>query len=195
MDSTNDLAISLQLNVDYDLTDESRTDQGRLVYEPVTNAKGTVTQRQWQTWDARAGLWWGTRRSVRVAGVLVKNRCVQATPCTWAQLLARFPNSGMHSVEGGVILKARPHAGFRGNVDRLVIGIAGAVTTFDFEPQAAAVSVVPAMPPDSVPADYLDSTRWVSGGNHRAGLILPDIVIIGFKRGTRKRNGRQRSTS
>jgi hypothetical protein len=42
---------------------------------------------------------------------------------------------------------------------------------------------VPALPPDSLPADYGDSTRAVSGGTHIAGKILPDIIVLTFKKG------------
>ena len=43
---------------------------------------------------------------------------------------------------------------------------------------------VPATPPDSVPADLGDSTKWVSGGSHYGGTILRDIIVLVFRRGT-----------
>ena len=43
---------------------------------------------------------------------------------------------------------------------------------------------VPALPPDSIPAEYADTTMWVSGGTHLAGTVLRDIIVLGFKRGT-----------
>jgi hypothetical protein len=139
VDAGNNLAIALQINVDYDLTDASTGYQGRLVFEPYQAAGGSVPQATWQTWDAKSGKWWGTRSSVPKNGTLVANPCVQATPCTWTQLLVAFPNAGVHAIYGALVLKAGSGwAGFRGNVDKLTIGIAGAVTTFDFEPTATA---------------------------------------------------------
>jgi hypothetical protein len=73
-------------------------------------------------------------------------------------------------------------AGFRGNVDQLTIGVNDTSTTFDFELQSRAL--VPAVPPDSVPADYGDTARWVSGGSHVSGKILSDIVVLEFRRYT-----------
>jgi subtilisin family serine protease len=104
------------------------------VYEPYRGSGGNVTQGTWQSWDAKAGLWWGTRTSVPRNGALIANPCVQATPCTWAQLLATFPNVGVHATLGAVVLKAGSGwAGFRGNVDKLVIGVDSVTTSYDFE--------------------------------------------------------------
>jgi hypothetical protein len=182
-DAGNNLAIALQFNVDYDLTDQATGYQGRIVFEPYQGIGGNVPQSTWQTWDAKAGKWWGTKASVPVSGVTTTNSCVQATPCTWTQLLAAFPNIGVHASYGAVVLKAGSGwAGFRGNVDQLSIGVSGVTTTFDFE--LTGPSIVPALPPDSVPAGYLDSTQWVSGGSHIAGMILRDIIVVSFRRNT-----------
>ena len=55
---------------------------------------------------------------------------MQATPCTWSQLLTAFPNVGIHGTYGAVVLKAGSGwTGFRGNVDNVTIGIDGANTT------------------------------------------------------------------
>lgn len=132
-DAGNNLAIALQFNVDYDLNDQNASWQGRLVFEPYQGAGGTVVQDRWQSWDAMAGRWWGTKSSVAANGVARTNPCVQATPCTWAQLLGAFPNVGVHSTYGAVILKAGSGwESFRGNVDSLAIGIDTVTTFFDF---------------------------------------------------------------
>ena len=47
------LAIALQFNVDYDLTDTNTSYQGRIVYEPYNN--GAVALNTWQNWDAING--------------------------------------------------------------------------------------------------------------------------------------------
>jgi len=121
-DPGNNQAVALQVNVDYDLTDAATGYQGRLVYEPYQGNGGGVSQGAWQRWDAKAGLWWGTKTSVPVNGVFVTNHCVQATPCTWAQVLAAYPNIGVHATYGAVVLKAGAGwVGFRGNVDKLTM--------------------------------------------------------------------------
>ena len=106
-DAGNNLAIALQLNVDYDVSDADSSYQGRLVYEPYGSAPGGVPQGTWQRWDTRAGKWWGTSATVKEHGVAVTNSCVHASPCTWTQLLGHFPNLGMHQVYGAVVLKGR----------------------------------------------------------------------------------------
>ncbi len=134
----NNLAIALQFNADFDLTDQSLQYQGRIVFEPYQGAGGNVPIATWQRWNAKTGKWWGTRSSVRRSDVLTTNACVQATPCTWAQLLTAFPNLGVHPTAGAVILKAGSGwPNFRGNVDSLTIAIDSVATTFDFEPSSA----------------------------------------------------------
>lgn len=81
-DPGNNLAIALQLNVDYDVNDQSFQYQGRLVFEPYQGIGGNVPQRSWQRWDTKAGKWWGTKSAVRRGDLIVTNACVQATPCT-----------------------------------------------------------------------------------------------------------------
>lgn len=175
-DAGNNLAIALQLNVDYDLSDAVTGYQGRLVYEPYHTAGGTVVQSAWQGWNAKAGKWWGTKATVSKNGANAPNACVQSSPCTWAQLLTAFPNLGIHGTYGAVVLKAGSGwASFRGNVDNLTMGVEGTNTTFDFE---LAASQVPAQAPDSVPSVLWDS------------LVAPGNLIVGAPglRGTYVRN-------
>jgi hypothetical protein len=70
VDSGNNLAIALQFNVDYDVTDQAAGYQGRLVFEPYQGNGGGVSGGAWQTWDAKAGKWWGTRASVTARDAL-----------------------------------------------------------------------------------------------------------------------------
>ena len=65
-DVGNNLAIALQFNVDYDLDDTSTGYQGRLVFEPYMGVGGNVSAQTWQSWDTKAGRWWGTRTVVTV---------------------------------------------------------------------------------------------------------------------------------
>jgi hypothetical protein len=132
----NPLAISLQLNVDYNLSDANTAYQGRVVYEPYLTG-AIVRTGVWQRWDPMGGAGW---YSTNPAAALLANPaaipCTPASPCTWAQLLARYPNAGIHPTFGAVILKAGGGwTGFRGNTDALTIGVAGrTTTTYDFEP-------------------------------------------------------------
>jgi hypothetical protein len=181
-DAGNNLAIALQFNVDYDLTDQSAGYQGRLVYEPYQGVGGNVPRNTWQSWDARAGQWWGTRASVPVNGVLTTNPCVQATPCTWSTLLAIFPNVGVHATYGAVILKAGSGwANFRGNVDAFSIGINGATTTFDFERSQP----VPAQAPASISSVLWDSllapTNLMTDSPGRHGTWVRNVMYVLFK--------------
>lgn len=120
------LAVALQFNVDYDLTDDDTTWQGRLVYEPYHD--NTVVGGAWQTWSPLSGSgWWSTQ-----AG---NTTCTQADHCTLAEVLGQAPDAGIHSTLGAVLLKAGGGwtGGFVGNVDALTIGGAGDSTTYDFE--------------------------------------------------------------
>jgi hypothetical protein len=95
-----------------------------------------VTQNAWQNWDPRNGNWYGTRTTVTVNNVGgVTQPCQPATPCTWAQVQALFPNAGVWNSGGGLIFKAGgPWApGFDGNVDNFRLSHRGAVITYNFE--------------------------------------------------------------
>jgi len=126
-------AVALQFNVDYDLTDANVLWQGRLVYEPYQSGE-TISDNVWQTWSPLDGKWWGSGGDGKV-------QCPQATPCTWAQVLSKWPNAGIHTTQGAVILKAGSGwTNFDGNADALTIGIDGENTTFNFEPETACTS-------------------------------------------------------
>lgn len=131
-DAGNVLALALQFNVDYDLTDGNTSWQSRIVFEPyLGGGSGNIPQNTWQTWDTRdgtaSGRWWGPSSA----------SCPQNSPCTWAQLLAAYPNIGVHATLGAVLIKAGGGwTGFTGNVDKLVIGVNGDETTYDFEPDS-----------------------------------------------------------
>lgn len=124
------LAIALQINVDYDLTDGDTNWQGRLVFEPYQTGAAVLSQT-WQTWDTMSGAgWWATSGPGAAT-------CTQGTPCTWSEILTNWPNAGVQTgILSGVLLKAGSGwAGFDGNADQLVIGLNGTDTTYDFEPE------------------------------------------------------------
>lgn len=127
------LAITLQFNIDHDDTDAQTGFQGRLVYEPYHTQ--AVSAGVWQTWNALndsagtgTGNWWFTPGGGYRPGVGV---CPQSNPCTWAQVLAAFPNAAIHQTQGAVVLKAGGGwaGGFNGNVDALTIN----GDTYNFE--------------------------------------------------------------
>lgn len=126
----NVLAVSLQLDVDYDLNDANTAWQGRLVFEPYQTVGNTIAQNTWYTWDALAGKWWAS-------GSPGSGICPQSSPCTWSQVLDAFPNAGLRAGAGLLQFRAGgPWSdGFTGNVDDLTVGVSGAATTrYDFEP-------------------------------------------------------------
>jgi hypothetical protein len=143
-------ATTLQLDADYDATDGSTAFQGRAVFEPELSGAATITSETWQTWNpltAPSG-WWQTGNAI-VGGVSVGQACTQASPCSFAQLLAAYPNaairpitgqSGGQPIAGGMWLKTGGGwaPGFTGNVDSLTaavnVGGVNGTVTYDFEP-------------------------------------------------------------
>lgn len=131
------VAPSFQFDIDYDLNDAATAYQGRLVFEPyLSPAQGAVQQNVWQTWDARAGNWYGTRTTVTVGNVSVAQPCQPASPCTWQQVLAVFPDAGVRNNPASAILfkVGGPWApGFDGNVDALNLRHNGSLIQYNFE--------------------------------------------------------------
>jgi hypothetical protein len=131
------VAPSLQFDVDYDLNDPATAYQGRLVFEPyLSPAQGAVAQNVWQNWDARGGMWYGTRTTVTVNNVSVSQPCQPGTPCTWAQVLTLYPNAGVRNAAGSAVLfkVGGPWSpGFDGNVDNFRLRQNGASVTYNFE--------------------------------------------------------------
>lgn len=124
--------VAMEVDVDYDLAGPAQGDVGRLVFEPAPSA---VRAGEWQAWDARAGLWWSTRGAARAGAGPDGHPCVRSQPCTWAELLARFPRAGV-AADGGVRLAARRGPASRTYVDSVVVGLDGTSTTYDFEAEA-----------------------------------------------------------
>jgi hypothetical protein len=143
-------ATTLQFDADYDATDGSTAYQGRAVFEPSLSGQATVTNETWQTWNpltAPSG-WWQTGNAI-VGGVNVGKACTQAIPCSFAQLLAAYPNAAIRPITGqsagqpiagGIWLKAGGGwaPGFTGNVDSLTVAVnvggVNGTADYDFEP-------------------------------------------------------------
>jgi hypothetical protein len=122
------LALALQFDVRYHPADT--TYGGRLVFEPYQ--QGGVVPAGWTHWTAVAGAaggkWWASKTSTAGSNGL----CSQASPCTWAQVRANWPDA---SIRGAVLFKAGGGwPSFTGNVDAFTIGVLGASTTYNFDP-------------------------------------------------------------
>jgi len=146
-------APALSFEFDNDVTDADNDWRGRLTYEPYHTQ--TVSTGVWQEWDALddaagsgTGAWWGSPNALST----LDDNCPQSNPCTWAEILALYPNAGIRDTgspfAGLLLFKAGSGwATFDGNVDNFVIGIdtgAGVhTTTYDFEPDAVAPPFVP----------------------------------------------------
>ncbi|HEX5094502.1 MAG TPA: hypothetical protein VFX21_00750 [Acidimicrobiia bacterium] len=143
-------ATTLQLDVDYDSTDATTAFQGRAVFEPSVSGQAAIAADTWQTWNpltAPSG-WWQTGNAI-VAGGNVGQACTQAVPCSFAQLLAAYPNASVRPVTGqsqgqpiggGMYLKAGSgwSGGYTGNVDSLTVAVniggTNGTVTYDLEP-------------------------------------------------------------
>lgn len=129
------LALSLQLDMDYDDTNLSTAWQGRLVFEPyLTAGSSNVPGDTWSTWTPLQGNWWAS-------GAPGNGVCPQSDPCTWQEVLTAFPDAAVRP-GGAVQFKAGGPwtPGFTGNVDAFTIGLADGIgdideTVFDFEPE------------------------------------------------------------
>jgi CSLREA domain-containing protein len=129
-------APTLQFDIDFDLGDGYLFDQGRLVFVPPA---ASVQQNVWQSWDPMAGQWYGNSAAVVAGDTGMLQPCPQASPCTWNQLIAQYPNIGIRGESGQVVLGAGGNwaPGFEGNVDKFVMSIGGSASTFDYEPLPA----------------------------------------------------------
>lgn len=124
-DPNNNLAISFQIPVDFDLTDGNTSYQGRLVFEPYFSG-ASVPQNMWQTWDMLSVRgWWDTKGQL------------SCKPCTWQEILNAYPNIGLHPVYSGILFKAGSGwDSFQGYIDRFEIAIddESNLFSFDFDP-------------------------------------------------------------
>lgn len=134
------IAPSVQLNVTSDVTNTSLGWQGRLVYEPYMN--GTVTDGEWQMWQADEGKWWLSHPED------FDGNCGQSNPCTFTELEGLYSNIGINV---GTLQMVGFKAGsgwtnFVGNVDALHIVTADSDVLYDFEGAPAdseGISVTP----------------------------------------------------
>jgi hypothetical protein len=200
------LAIALQFDVRYRTADTHYG--GRLVYEPYQNGAVTVPAG-WHQWDAiNAGLalWWASKTNAFGSN----GACPQSSPCTWAAIQTLFPQAEILP-GGNLLLKAGSNwAGFTGDADALTVGVTGANTTYDFGPDAVAVTPPGSGSGGGTPAGggpavtfTLGATGVVTPGGAAAILGLgatnpftsPTPVQVGGKQVTRTPSSHHQSKS
>jgi hypothetical protein len=129
---------ALNLRVD---TDNNGSPDAYMVFEPYQDQGNAAVQTGvWQSWDAYRGgaaKWW---LNTGAGG------CGQATPCTWSQIVALFPNATVREAPncgpGGVTApcpgslganQGSFNSGIISNVDALYVSVSGSKTVYDFE--------------------------------------------------------------
>lgn len=127
------------LNMRVDLNGDGSPDR-YMVFEPYQDQGNAAVQvGVWQSWDAYRGgaaKWW-------LSG---DPTCGQATPCTWNQILALYPNAtieeGTSCGPAGVktpcpgslgLNQGSGNPGVVSNADALYVSVNGERTTYDFE--------------------------------------------------------------
>ena len=118
-------AISLQFDIDYDVTDANTAWQGTLVFKPA----GPVVPGTWQSWNALTGTWYNSDPAQPFP---------VTAPATIAAILLAHPNAGISATVGSLGLKADGAVGaLTGNADALVLNITGdEPLTYNFEPDS-----------------------------------------------------------
>ena len=124
-------APSLQFDIDYNASDANTAYQGRLVFVPALPTLDT-----WTSVNALAGTWWATAAPGNLS-------CSQGVPCTWAQVLAAFPNAAIRndpSAGGNLLFRlgGPVTGGSSVYVDDFTISTGASTTTYDFEPGVSA---------------------------------------------------------
>lgn len=169
VDAGNNLAASMQMPIDYDVTDANTSYQGRIVFSPSDTSPGGVLQDTWQAWDAYAGRWYATAAPGNIA-------CPSSSRCTWTELLTAFPDAGIHGSPfyGGVLFKAGAwSSAFDGNVDAFSITTtANGTDSYDFEPLTTTACYVPH-------AQDLIGVRYRSFGNTGSNEVYAGVPDLG----------------
>ena len=130
-DPDNRPIVTLQFDIDFDITDANLQPQGRLVFAP----KRTGTPEpmgSWQKWDTLAwdALWFATTSPTD------HDDCTSHEPCTWGSVLKHFPNAAIHPVNGQLLFYAS-NPGLStvpAHADALTVGVGQQRVTYDFEP-------------------------------------------------------------
>ena len=158
--------VALQFPIDYDVADSYTGFQGRLVYEPYHC--GAVVLDTWQernTLDgANTGCWWQTANPTSPASPAEHDRapwvggvrqtgtlpCPQSNPCTWTEVRTAYPAAGFRAdpvrvsatafQNRSLILKVGSSWTGTFYADKVIVGVSGVSTTYDFEPYDVATT-------------------------------------------------------
>ena len=156
---------ALNLRVD---TDGDGFPDSYYVFEPYQDqGNAAVLSDVWQTWNAtRAGAarWW--------VNSIVSGPCSQATPCAFSDLQALFPlarladgptSGGTGDFPGSLGFNLGSfNPSVTVNVDALTVTVAGATTTYDFEPT----------PPRDDFTLSIDDAQVVEGNSGTTNLVF-----------------------
>lgn len=130
-DGTDSQSISIQFNMNY-LDDGDNSWQGRLVFEPYYDESTTISQGEWQSWNALELLgWWAT-------GAPGNEVCSISDPCTFQEVLDAFPDAEIRTEPnldnvGLIHFKGGSNWGiFEGSVDGFLIEYQDQSRTFNF---------------------------------------------------------------
>ncbi len=134
-------AITLQAEVDIDVSDDSTVWQGYLIYNPAYNADyygSPLADLDWQTWsttrpDAQWSLTWPTELRERYS---ISNPCPLNNPCDFARLTMLFPHIGLNATNGNP-LSFIATGGVSGYLDGIALTYGAVDNIWDFEPGTA----------------------------------------------------------
>ncbi|MEO6122974.1 MAG: fibronectin type III domain-containing protein, partial [Ilumatobacteraceae bacterium] len=132
---------ALSFDIKYRPTDTQYS--GRLVYEPTYS--GITPTTGWNTFNPLAGKWWASKQDSFAANNNCGTGGVAGQPCTWSEVLAKWPDAQLANPSGSVgnlVIKLGSGApATTANIDSVVFGVTNStgditVTTFDFDPAA-----------------------------------------------------------
>ncbi len=169
---------SMFINIDYDGVGGNEAWQGRLTFEPYQTF--TVTPGVWQTWNALNGTWWAS--NVTASG----GNCPQASPCTWATVLALFPNARIRDGASGFI-GHKAGSGWSGGVvtyvDNLQFATSGGINdSYDYEPNVPTLTLTKSAPATVAEAEifnYAVTLNNTSGLTNANNIVIEDVLPAG----------------
>jgi hypothetical protein len=169
----------INIGWDDDVTDGNTGPRGRLVYTPPPS----LASNTWHIIDARndpTPNWYTT---------ITPTQCTASTPCTFAQLVAAYPNAAIHpNTLMGVplgFIGIRVGGGSStstGYADGLRVGVGSQITLFDFEAAPPTTVTLAASPTTTVVGNnvLLTATVMIANGDPAAdGTVVSFTTSLG----------------
>jgi parallel beta-helix repeat protein len=164
----------INIGWDDDVTDGDTGFRGRLVYTPPPS----LASNTWHIIDARndpTPNWYTT---------ITATQCTASTPCTFAQLVAAYPNAAIHpnTLMGvplgfvGIRVGGGSSTG-TGYADGLRVGVGSQITLFDFEAAPPTTVTLAASPTTTVVGNNVLLTATVTIAN---GDPAADGTVVSF---------------